>query len=62
MRRTAWLASRGFRVIRFRNQELDEDIWAVIEAIKRALNDYESRGEPPSPTLPAEGREPSKRK
>jgi 5-methyltetrahydrofolate--homocysteine methyltransferase len=26
-RRTNWLASRGFRIIRFRNQELDEDIW-----------------------------------
>ena len=61
VRRTAWLASRGFRVIRFRNQELDEDIWAVIEAIKRRLT-IMNRGEPPSPTLPAEGREPSKRK
>ena len=37
--RTAWLASRGFRVIRFRNQELDENIWAVVEEIKRALVD-----------------------
>ena len=36
-RRTDWLASRGFRVIRFRNQLLDEDIWSVVEEIERAL-------------------------
>jgi very-short-patch-repair endonuclease len=53
-RRTAWLASRGFRVIRFRNQALDEDIWLVVEEIKRALR------QPPSPALPAEGREQDK--
>jgi very-short-patch-repair endonuclease len=52
-RRTAWLASRGFRVIRFRNQALDDDIWSVVEEIRRAV--LEQR--PPSPTLPAEGRE-----
>ncbi len=36
-RRTAWLASHGFRVIRFRNQALDDDIRLVVEEIKRAL-------------------------
>jgi 5-methyltetrahydrofolate--homocysteine methyltransferase len=36
-RRTQWLISRGFRVMRFRNQELDENIHAVLEAIERAL-------------------------
>jgi 5-methyltetrahydrofolate--homocysteine methyltransferase len=36
-RRTEWLTSRGFQVIRFRNQELDEDIQAVVGAIDEAL-------------------------
>ncbi len=57
-RRTAWLASRGFRVIRFPNQALDEDIWLVVEEIKRALR--ECGVQPPSPALPAEGREQDK--
>jgi very-short-patch-repair endonuclease len=48
-RRTAWLASRGFRIIRFRNQVLDEDLWGVVDEIKRALE------QPPFPALPAEG-------
>ena len=36
-RRTAWLAAQGFRVIRFRNQELDVDIRRVVGMIERAL-------------------------
>ena len=60
-RRIAWLNSRGFRVIRFRNQALDEDIWGVVEEIERALGECEpDKRKPPSPTLPAEGREPDK--
>lgn len=35
--RTQWLAARGFHVLRFRNQELDENIHAVVEAIARDL-------------------------
>lgn len=35
--RSSWLASQGFRVIRFRNQELDENIWQVVDKIKLAL-------------------------
>ena len=54
-RRTAWLASRGFRVIRFRNQALDEDIWVVVEEIKRAL------GESPLPNPPRKGEGAGKR-
>jgi very-short-patch-repair endonuclease len=57
-RRTAWLASRGFRVIRFRNQALDEDICGVVEQIQGALTECEVGKEPPSPTLSAEGRGP----
>ncbi|MEX2171680.1 MAG: DUF559 domain-containing protein [Pirellulales bacterium] len=57
--RTAWLASRGFRVIRFWNHQLDEDIHGVMEAIRRALGEATSSLlQPPSPALPAEGREP----
>ena len=57
-RRTAWLGSRGFRVIRFRNQALDEDIWGVVEEIEGALKNCESAvRQPPSPTLSSEGRE-----
>ncbi|MGD9723124.1 MAG: DUF559 domain-containing protein [Pirellulales bacterium] len=33
------MASRGFRVVRFRNQTLDEDIARVIEEIRRALSE-----------------------
>jgi very-short-patch-repair endonuclease len=36
-RRTASLAAQGFRVVRFRNQELDEDIRSVVKRIEKAL-------------------------
>lgn len=53
-RRSAWLASQGFQVIRFRNQALDDDIRQVVEAIRRALE--ASGGSPlPSPTRKEEG-------
>ncbi len=51
-RRTEWLASRGFRVLRFRNQALDENIHGVVQEIQRALNT------PPQPS-PSKGREQS---
>jgi very-short-patch-repair endonuclease len=58
-RRTKWLSARGFHIVRFRNQQLDENIRAVVDAIERALEQLEAaRRDPPSPTLPAEGREP----
>jgi very-short-patch-repair endonuclease len=58
-RRTAWLTAQGFQVLRFRNQELDENIHAVLDTIATALEQREaSHQNPPSPTLPAEGREP----
>src|SRR5690349_21082270 len=56
-RRAAWLSARGFRVLRFRNQELDENIHAVVGAIARTFDESETLPNPPSPTLPAEGRE-----
>ena len=36
-RRTAWLATKGFRVLRFRNHELDENIHGVVDSICQAL-------------------------
>ena len=42
--RTAWLASQGFRVLRFWNPEVLGDMAAVKEAIMRAC-----AGKPPSP-------------
>ena len=56
-RRTSWLASRGFRVVRFRNQELDENIRAVVDAIERAIDELEGRAEspPPQPSPPRGG-------
>jgi very-short-patch-repair endonuclease len=59
-RRTTWLAARGFHIIRFRNQELDENIQAVLDAIARAIVELEMLRTHPSPTLPVEGREPEK--
>jgi 5-methyltetrahydrofolate--homocysteine methyltransferase len=58
-RRTAWFAARGYRVMRFRNQELDEDICGVVDKIESALAALQTETRnPPSPALPAEGREP----
>jgi very-short-patch-repair endonuclease len=57
-RRTDWLTAQGFHVLCFRNQELDENIHVVLDTIERALERLEALQNPPSPTLPAEGREP----
>ena len=57
-RRTAWLASHGFRVLRFRNQALDEDVGQVVEEIQRALREAGPAIPPlPSPPLKGEGPE-----
>ena len=47
-----WLASRGFRVIRFRNQALDEEIDRIVEEIRGAL---EFEGQPPPRPSPPRG-------
>jgi len=58
-RRTAWLESQGFRVLRFWNHQLDDGLQLVIESIRAALEQATSNEvPPPSPALPAEGREP----
>jgi very-short-patch-repair endonuclease len=36
-RRTAWLKAQGYRVIRFRNEELMGDLDYVLERIQRSL-------------------------
>jgi very-short-patch-repair endonuclease len=60
-RRTNWLSAGGFHLVRFRNQELDENIHAVVDAIQQALLEINTRAEnPPSPAFPAEGREPER--
>jgi very-short-patch-repair endonuclease len=57
-RRSDWLVARGFRVLRFRNQELDENIHAVVDAIVGALAEMQPSLGSPLPNPPAEGREP----
>ena len=49
LRRTTWLTSRGFQVIRYRNQELDENPRGVVEKIQRVL------GPLPNPPRDGEG-------
>ena len=39
--RTAWLESEGYRVLRFWNNEVLEDVEIVLEVIVRALNESE---------------------
>ena len=36
-RRTTWLEAQGYRVIRFRNEELMGDLDAVLERIQRSF-------------------------
>jgi hypothetical protein len=38
-RRTAWLTGEGYRVIRYRNHEVDEDVLMVVERIRTALQE-----------------------
>ncbi len=47
-RRTAWLAGRGFRVLRFANDEVLTNLDGVVEAITAAL----AATSPPPPTPP----------
>jgi very-short-patch-repair endonuclease len=60
-RRDTWLTMRGFHIIRFRNQELDENIQAVVDAMEQAISELELQRNHPSPALPVEGREPNHR-
>jgi very-short-patch-repair endonuclease len=56
--RTSWLNSRGFRVVRFWNHDVFENLEGVVEVIWKALQEVNQTPlQLPSPTLPAEGRE-----
>jgi 5-methyltetrahydrofolate--homocysteine methyltransferase len=57
-RRSEWLEARGFRVMRFRNQLLDDEIWRVVHEIQCALGNTAAV---PSPALPARGRGPKQK-
>jgi very-short-patch-repair endonuclease len=59
--RTARLESREFQVLRFWNHQLDDGVWPVVDAIRVALEKEEAEL-PPSPVLPAEGREPENKR
>ncbi len=48
-RRTAFLESRGFRVIRFRNQMLDDRIAQVVDEIRHVLQEQIPATEEPPP-------------
>jgi very-short-patch-repair endonuclease len=62
-RRTAWLVERGYRVLRFRNHEVDEDVRLVVDKIRQAIEvAIPTPLHPPSPALPSEGREPEGQK
>ena len=47
--RTAWLSSRGFRVIRYWNNEVLEDIDSVMESIRMTLDGKTAPSPQPSP-------------
>ena len=60
-RRTAFLATKGYRVIRFWNSDVLENIDGVLEAILAALNASDSSIDP-SPCPSPDGRGDLKRK
>jgi very-short-patch-repair endonuclease len=52
--RDAWLTARGYRILRFRNQEVDDNLQAVLNIISQAL-----KATPlPNPSLQGEGIDP----
>jgi very-short-patch-repair endonuclease len=56
--RTQWLESRGFRILRFWNHDVCQNEDGIVEVIWRALSEpMPTQVSPPSPALPAEGRE-----
>ncbi|MCA9237399.1 MAG: DUF559 domain-containing protein [Planctomycetales bacterium] len=56
--RDAWLRSRGFEVLRFRNHEMDEDIHAAVDEILAAVRRRQPVIDcvpPPQPSPPGGG-------
>jgi very-short-patch-repair endonuclease len=57
-RRTEWLKSLGFCVLRFWNHDVFENLNGVADVIWKSLQAADPQlSQPPSPPLPAEGRE-----
>jgi very-short-patch-repair endonuclease len=54
-RRTAWLESEGYRVIRFRNQMVDDEIQQVVQEIEHVLREQAARQGNPLPNPPHKG-------
>jgi very-short-patch-repair endonuclease len=54
-RRTNWLNSRGFRVLRFRNHQLDEESQSVADEVARVLTLESIAPQSPLPNPPREG-------
>jgi very-short-patch-repair endonuclease len=52
--RDAWLTTQGYRILRFRNQQLDNNIQAVLKDIERALE----KSPLPNPPHQGEGTDP----
>ncbi len=53
--RTRYFESRGYRVIRFWNANVNEDMDSVLEAIAIALDDYQAGRPHPGPPPEGEG-------
>ena len=49
--RTSFLTAKGYRVIRFWNHEVENNLDGVILAIQQALNEAD-RNQPPTPAFP----------
>jgi len=54
-RRTAWLESRGFQVLRFWNHQLDDGLQLVVESIQRVLERAASNEAPPPSPIASQG-------
>jgi very-short-patch-repair endonuclease len=54
-RRTAFLAGRGLRVMRFWNSEINSNLEGVLETIWNALQSREAGAATPTPSLPLAG-------
>jgi len=56
--RDAFLLSQGFRVLRFWNSDIDDNLVGVLESVLNALNQPPTRlafGQPPTPRLAGVG-------
>jgi very-short-patch-repair endonuclease len=49
MRRQAWLEAEGYRVVRVRVEEIDEDLDRVVHGIYELLTEIAGRPHPPPP-------------